>query len=352
MALGIEPNSIAPALIRDSGQALVQGIRQIGQQISGHLTEMQTKRDLAGLAQEMQGMNPQSADFPVQLMQIASRHPMAVRDERGQMAMSILGKAHGAWQASQADTLAFQRQMQMQGLRDAAATKRAEAAETARASRPVSVFGVGLVDPVSGETLVPEGSRGGSAGPKTLSPGSILVDPSGKKLAENPKPVSPASSEARLQKKLQIDLLNKEEAATRQELGQMIRRRDDLSKQRMEIKDADNPNAAYLDNTIKAIEAEAKALRDRRLEIQKRIEAIEIIPTEDEVEPELGAVPVGAVAPPAPVAPAAEVLPTPAALPAAANPNELVPVINPSGKPTNLKRSQVEAALQYGYKLR
>ena len=54
MALGIEQNNVAPQLIANSGQALVQGIRQIGQQISGHLTEMQTKRDLAGMAQEMQ----------------------------------------------------------------------------------------------------------------------------------------------------------------------------------------------------------------------------------------------------------------------------------------------------------
>lgn len=346
MALGIEPNSIAPALIRDSGQALVQGIRQIGQQISGHLTEMQTKRDLAGLAQEMQGMNPQSADFPVQLMQIASRHPLAVRDERGQMAMSILGKAHGAWQASENDAMAFNRAMALQGYKQRAAATAAEAAEKARASRPVEIFGKGLVDPVTRETLVPEGTRAGPVRPTVLSPGAKAIDASGKVIAENLKLPTGSASEARLQKKLQIDLLNKEEAATRQELGQMIRRRDDLSKQRMEIKDADNPNAAYLDNTIKAIEAEAKALRDRRLEIQKRIEAIEIIPTEDEVEPELGAVPAGAVAPPAQVAPA------PAALPAAANPSELVPVINPSGKPTNLKRSQVEAALQYGYKLR
>lgn len=306
MALGIEPNSIAPALIRDSGQALVQGIRQIGQQISGHLTEMQTKRDLAGLAQEMQGMNPQSADFPVQLMQIASRHPMAVRDERGQMAMSILGKAHGAWQASQADTLAFQRQMQMQGLRDAAAAERAAAADVRRGEEIVNIGGRG-VRRGTGEVVIEAPEK--PEGPYTLAPGAVRFGPSGNVIASNPKPVSPASSEARLQKKLQIDLLNKEEAATRQELGQMIRRRDDLSKQRMEIKDADNPNAAYLDNTIKAIEAEAKVLRDRRLEIQKRIEAIEIIPTEDEVEPELGAVPAGAVAPPTPVAPAAEVLP-------------------------------------------
>lgn len=101
MPLGIEQNNIAPQLIQNSGAALVQGIRQIGQQISGHLTEIQTKRDLGALAQEMQGINVQSNDFPVQLTQLLSRHPLAARDERGQIALSILGKAHGQWQQGQ-----------------------------------------------------------------------------------------------------------------------------------------------------------------------------------------------------------------------------------------------------------
>lgn len=343
MALGIEQNNIAPQLIQNSGQALVQGIRQIGQQISGHLTEMQTKRDLASLAQEMQGMNPQSAEFPVQLVQVASRHPMAVRDERGQMAMSILGKAHGAWQASQADTLAFQRQMQMQGLRDAAATKRAEAAETARASRPVSVFGVGLVDPVSGETLVPEGSRGGSSGPKTLSPGSILVDPTGKKIAENPKAATASASEERLRRKDRIAAINQEINQFDSDIASAVKQYEASFKREMEAKPG-SPEALrhQKDKTeIGKIADSLKAEKKKRLDILAKIRDEDQLP----LEPELGVVPPGAVAP-------ARVLPEPTALPPQGNPNELVPVINPSGKPTNLKRSQVEAALQYGYKLR
>lgn len=302
MALGIEQNSIAPQLIQNSGQALVQGIRQIGQQISGHLTEMQTKRDLAALAQETQGLNVESADFPVQLTQLVSRHPMAVRDERGQMALSILGKAHGAWQASQADALAFQRQMKMLETRGAQARSQFEYEEAARGKRPMSVPGVGLVQPgeideVTGQpkVLVPAAPRPGSNRPTVLAPGAKAIDASGKTIAENPRLTLPTASEARLAKKGKIDLLMRQDAAAREEFGRLERRRDALSKQRMEL-NADDANIPYLDNTVKAIEEEAKALRQRRLDIQKAIEAIEIIPAEDQVEPELGVVPAGEAA--------------------------------------------------------
>lgn len=305
MALGIETNSIAPQLIQNSGQALVQGIRQIGQQISGHLTEMQTKRDLASLAQETQMMNPQSVDFPVQLTQLVSRHPLASRDERGQMVLNTLGKAHGAWQASQADALAFQRQMQMQGVREQAATSRAAAAEQARASRPVSVFGVGLVDPLTGETVVAEGTRGGSSsGAKTLSPGSILVDPSGKKIAENPRLALPAASEARLVKKGKIDLLGRQYDDTEKEYSRAISRIDSLVKQKLdEGSDITAERAAYFDNTAKLVQQEAAELKKRKDELLKALENIGA----EEVEPELGAAP--SVQPSAGVLPSVEAIP-------------------------------------------
>lgn len=331
MALGIEQNSIAPQLIANAGQSLVQGIRQIGQQISGHLTELQTKRDLGALAQEMQSVNPQSNDFPVQLTQLVSRHPMAARDERGQMVLGILGKAHGQWQAGEAEARAFNRAMAMQTARTTAARTAAEEQEQRIRTRPVEVSGVGLADPVTGDVLIPEKPRmtAGSTRPSVLAPGAVLVDPTGKKLAENPKAATASTSEARMLKKNKIDLLMRQDAAARAEFGRLEKRRDDLSQERMKISKADDPNAAYLDNTVKAIEEEAAALKKRREEIQKAIEAIEITPADEDM------VPAGAVAPPA----------------AGAN-VQRVPVLDPNGQAMLLRADQVEAALQNGWKRR
>lgn len=290
MALGVEPNNLAPALIQSSGQALVQGIRQIGQQVSSHLTELQTKRDLGALAQEMQGLNVQSNEFPVQLTQLLSRHPLAARDERGQMALSILGKAHGQWQAGEAEARAFNRAMAMQGARDRAARDLYDYKREKELQDPQNVGGALVIpkDPATGQpnVLLPAPSRAGSNRPSVLAPGAVLVDPTGKKLAENPKAATASTSEARMQKKLKIDLLMRQDTAAREEFGRLERRRDALSQERMKISKADDPNAAYLDNTVKAIEEQAAALKKRREEIQKAIESIESVAAE---EMELGA---------------------------------------------------------------
>lgn len=348
MALGIEQNSIAPQLIQSSGQALVQGIRQIGQQISGHLTEMQTKRDLAAMAQDLQGINPQSTEFPVQLTQLVSRHPLAVRDERGQMALSVLGKAHGAWQAEESDARAFQRQMQMQGMREQAAMARQTAENAQRANEIINVGGRGIRRG-TGEEVVPLPEK--PEGPYTLSPGSVRFDASGKKIAENPRTAAASSSESRLARKNKIDLLMRQDSATQQEIAAAIRRRDALSKQKMELgSNAAASDIAYLDNTVKAIEEETKALRDRRLQIQKAIEGIEASPIEEKVditavvEPELGAVPPDAAAP--------SVLPPAGAVAQPPASSEMIMVIDPNGRPGRIRASQLEAALQNGYRRR
>lgn len=342
MPLGIEPNSIAPQLIANNGALLVQGIRQIGQQISGHLTEMQVKRDLAGLAQETQNLNPESTEFPVQLAQLVTRHPMAARDERGQQVLGILGKAHGQWQAGEAEARAFNRAMAMQTRRTTDARNQFDYEETARGKRPVNIAGVGLVDPseideVTGQAkiLAPAAPRMGSNRPIIARPGDAVLDPTGtKELYKNPKPITPSGSEARMQKKQKIDLLMRQDAAARAEFGRLEKRRDDLSQERMKISKADDPNAAYLDNTVKAIEQEAAAIKQRRAELQKAIESIESTPAEDEMEPELGLVPPGAVAPPL------------------AAPAEMIAVIDPNGRPGKVKASQLEAALKNGYSRR
>lgn len=332
MALGIEPNNLAPALIQSSGAALVQGIRQIGQQVSGHLTEMQTKRDLAALGQEALALNVESNEFPTQLAQLVTRHPLAARDERGLMALSAMGKAHGQWQATEAEARAFNRAMAMQGYRDRSARSLYDYKQEKELEMPQNIGGALVVpkDPVTGQpnVLLPAPARAGSNRPVTARPGDVILDPTGtKKLYENPKPATASVSEARMQKKQKIDLLMRQDAAARAEFGRLESRRDALSKQRMEITKADDPNAAYLDNTIKAIEQEAAAIKQRRAELQRVIENIESTPAE---EAEVIA-PLGAVAPPV------------------AAPNELVLVIDPNGVPGKVRASQLEAALKNGY---
>lgn len=340
MPLGIEQDSIAPQLIQNAGSALVQGIRQIGQQISSHLTEIQTKRDLAAMAQDMQGVNPQSAEFPVALTQLVSRHPLAAQDQRGLLALNILGKAHGEWQAGEAEARAFNRAMALQGYRTRAAKDLLET----KSHMPQNVGGALVIpnDPVTGQpnVLIPPPSRAGSNRPVVLGPGAKAIDATGKVLAENPKAVTPLASEARMLKKQKIDLLMRQDTAAREEFGRLERRRDALSKERMAISKADDPNAVYLDNTIRAIEEEAKKVRDRRTEIQKAIEGIESVPAEEQLPP----VP--------PDAAGAAILPPPGALTAPDAPAEMVMVVDPSGRPGRIKASQLDAALQNGYKRR
>jgi hypothetical protein len=345
MPLGIEQNSIAPALIQSGGQALVQGIRQIGQQISGHLTEIQTKRDLAGLGQEIQTLNPQSNEFPMQLTQVLSRHPLAARDERAQIGLSVLGKAHGQWQATQADAAAFGRQMKMQEMRDAAAATRAAATDARRGNEIVNIGGRGIKRG-TGEVVVdlPEKPEG----PYTLAPGAVRYGPGGQKIAENPKPISASTPEARMLRKDKIAVLMRQDQSVRDEFARLEKRRDALSKERMGLKEED-PNAVYLDNTVKAIESTAEDLKNRRLEIQKAIEAIELSPTVEAapagvVEPELGAVPASAAAPS--VLPAVGDVAAPAA---GANVSRVL-VLDPNGKRMNLREDQLEAALKSGWK--
>lgn len=336
MALGVELNSIAPNLIRDSGQALVQGIRQIGQQLSSHLTEIQTRRDLAAMAQGMQGLNVQSNDFPVQLAGFVGQHPLAARDERGQMLLSTLGKAHAQWQAGEEEARAFNRAMAMQGARDRAARDLFDYKTKVESQTPQNVGGALVIpnDPVTGQpnVLLPAPSRAGSNRPMVLNQGDVLVDPTGKRLAENPKSALPSASETRLSKKARIDTLLKQDIQLQREISDRIKRRDELSKQRMETSKAED--IAYLDNTVRAIESETAELRDRRLKLQKDIEAIELTPAAAEEPETLGLPPVA----PNATAPAADA--------------EMILVFDPNGRPGRIKASQLEAALANGYKRR
>jgi hypothetical protein len=345
MALGIEQNNLAPQLIQNSGAALVQGIRQIGQQISGHLVELQTKRDLAAMGQELQGINVQSNEFPVQLTQMLSRHPLAARDERGQMALSILGKAHGQWQAGEAEARAFNRAMAMQGARDRSARDLYDYKRTKEMETPQNIGGALVVpqDPVTGQpnVLIPPPARAG-AGPRTLSPGAILVDPSGKKLAENPKlPTGGAgSSQRRLAIEAQLRDVNRDMQFDVKEHQRLLKEEEEIKKEMEGVEDEKQKADLEYRRSVKAMDAE-KALRKINEARLKKVKLGEDLGgLSEEVEPELGAVPLGAV------------LPAPGAVAPAASNTEFVLVLDPDGKPGRVRASQLESALANGYRRR
>ncbi len=181
MPLGIEQNNVAPQLIQNSGSALVQGIRQIGQQISGHLTEMQVKRDLGALAQEMQGLNVQSNEFPIQLAQLTGRHPLAAKDDRAKMLLTPLGAAHAQWQAGEAEVRAFGRQMKMQQQRTQDARDNFKYQKDYEQTHPQYIPGVGVAtledpnDPTGQpNVLLPVQPKGSTAMPFRSTPQGIM----------------------------------------------------------------------------------------------------------------------------------------------------------------------------------
>lgn len=295
MALGIESNSIAPQLIQNSGAALVQGIRQIGQQISGHLTEMQTKRDLGALAQEMQGLNVQSNEFPIQLAQLTGRHPLAAKDDRAKMLLTPLGAAHAAWQAGEAEARAFNRAMAMQTRRRLDARAEFDYEETARGKRAVNVPGVGLVQPneideVTGQAkvLTPAPVRGSTALPFASTPSGILDKRTG---AVTPAPARgmTAYQQAQLrraERKDRISAINSEINQFDSDIASAIRQYEGSFKREQDATEGTEKLRHQADKTeIGKVADQLKAEKAKRLDMLRKLreeDAVDAAIREDE----------------------------------------------------------------------
>lgn len=351
MALGIEQNNLAPQLIASSGAALVQGIRQIGQQISGQLTEMQTKRDLGAIAQELQGVNVQSNEFPVQLAQLVSRHPLAARDERGMAMLGTLGKAHGQWQAGEAEARAFNRAMTLQNDRQRDAFVTAEAQEEWRRNRPAP----------------PTAPKGFSAAPGL--PGFVLDKDQGKILPPPPELLDKLPQPAVKGALTENQRLTQQRNARKDRLDAVQKEIDELDQNYKLHKDTYDKTFAREQAVEKEIretkdEAQRAALeaqrskfqtektvigeladgllrrKQERMKIYKTMESEVLAMGEDNAD--LPPVPAGAVAPP-----------LGAVTPPVAGANvRRVPVLDPNGRPMQLREDQVDAAVQNGWKLR
>jgi hypothetical protein len=336
MALGIETNNVAPQLIQNSGAALVQGIRQIGQQISGHLTELQTKRDLGALAQEMQGLNVQSNEFPIQLAQLTGRHPLAAKDDRAKMMLMPLGAAHAQWQAGEAEARAFGRAMTMQGMRTEATRTLAEEQEARIRSRPPKALAPKGSVPAPG---LPGWSFDKDAG--QFNPPSPEI--AGKLPAAGAKPMTEyqRAQIRRAERKDRISALNQEINQFDSDIASAVRQYESSFDREEKAADAAEKSRHQADKTeIGKVADQLKAEKAKRLEALRKLredDAADAAIVVDVVEPELGAAPevlppVGAVAPTAP--------------------SEMVLVIDPNGVPGRVKASQLETALQNGYKRR
>lgn len=279
-------------------------------------------------------MNVRSNDFPVQLIQTASRHPMAVRDERGQMAIEVLAKTHNQWQNEQAALSRMNsfRSMGGGGIYNA----RTGEIEVEPTAKPVSVgLNSRLVNPATGETVVapmPVKEK-----PFNLAPGARRYGPDGQMIAENPK-AAPGITPYQ-----QKSLTLRERAESRAALNKQI--------------DTHNRDIAAMERTIRTTEDanEKAAVQARLLEIaglrDALISELETPVTESAAivpEEELGAVPPDAVVPQGD----GGVLPPQGAVAPAASNTDFVLVFDPQGKPGRVRASQLESALANGYRRR
>lgn len=278
MPLGIEVNAIAPNLIQNAGNDLSQIIRDTGKMVQGHIAELQTRRDMASMTQDLQGLNVQSNDFPLQMIQMASRHPLAIRDERGQMALNILGKAHNQWQNEQAAIERLGRPMNVPGV--GLVDPRTNTVLQATPTKPVSVYGKGLVNPMTGETVAPEGTRTSptSAGPRTLTPGSILVDPTGKQLATNPKPeptLTPYQSAQlkRAEKKSAVDAIKTEVTQLDKDITSAVRQYEASFKREQEAEGEEKLRHQADKTEIGKIADQLKAKKQERIKALQELES-------------------------------------------------------------------------------
>lgn len=119
------PGSPIAEMAERYGIRRAQQIEQDGLKIEGALQRMTTSRQLQGLTQTLSQLNPESPDYPQQVMAIAGtgQFQEALRDPRGQMFVAMGGAAHQRWQQSQQaiaqSNLTYRRQLGLEGVRSA-----------------------------------------------------------------------------------------------------------------------------------------------------------------------------------------------------------------------------------------
>lgn len=317
MALGIEQNSIAPGLIMQSGKMLSDNIRDIGKQVQSSIYEINTRKDLAAMAEEIQGgaAIPQSDSFAQDAVALGFRHPLAIQDPRGQMALNVLGKSHGEWQQQKLATARLEGQLPLIEARNKSTLAQI-------AARTAGQMDVSSANNQARKDLEDQRQLNRITNQEARTAGQLEVLE-----ARQNAPMTPAQREAVAARK------NSERRARIKEQVDSVERDIRALEQSLRSTDKMSPLPGEKEEWQKQV----IKLRDQR---NKLLEQFNAPPTVEEiqVEPELGAVPPSAV------------LPEPGTVaPPMADGAELVVVINPQGKRTRIRKSQLESALQNGY---
>lgn len=337
MDIGITYSQNPSKLIESSGKFLSDNIRSIGQSVQSTILEINTKKDLARFAQNLQqNVNPNSDDFAQQAVQVAANHPLAIQDPRGQIALNILGKAHGEWKQAQLAVNRFNTPINMPGV-GLVNRNTGDVIRPAAPPKPVSVYGQGLVDPLTGDVILPEGTRPSASAnaPRALSPGAILVDPTGKTLAENPKPeptLTPyqGAQLKRAEKKAAADAIKTEISQLDRDITSGVNQYEKSMKREQEATTPEEKARHAADwSAIGKITDELKKKKEDRLKALRDLESAAVEEDSADMLP--------------PVAPNAAA-PAPGV--------RRVPVFDPSGQPLNIREDQLDAALQAGWKRR
>lgn len=155
------PGSPIAAMAERYGDRLSAGIIHSGQQIEQGLQRMTANRQVAGLGAELSQINPETPDYPQQVMAIASNYPEAMRDPRGQTIVAIGGNAYNRWKATQQaiaqSNMTFGRQLGLENLRSANDIAIARERNKSRANSDVDLSGVDF----SGSPMLRPGGGGG-----------------------------------------------------------------------------------------------------------------------------------------------------------------------------------------------
>lgn len=343
MALGIEQNSIAPNLIFQSGKMLSDNIRDIGKQVQSSIYEINTRKDLASMAEEIQSgaVIPQSDNFAQDAVALGFRHPLAIQDPRGQMALNVLGKSHGEWKQGQ---LAQQ-----------------------RINPYRSMTGGGIYNSATGEILTPPSGRTGASKGYSAIPGGrgVLNRDTGvvEPLPEGMEPPGLTPAQQAVQQRATVNrrlgYYKNQLAQTDQHIKSFEKRYQELNKEEGTLKvgtDDERLNKLYAER--KEAGETLQALGRKRDELRSAFESEALTGTsgEDVTGAPDALAPEGTVAPSSvlPGGPAVQqggaVVPAPGQIaPPAPDGAELVVVINPQGKRTRIRKSQLESALQNGY---
>lgn len=79
---------------QDYRQGMVKSITDLGSRVSEIIERKATNSQLQNMSQDLRGLDIRSESFPLEMIDVVSRYPLAVKDKRGQLALGILGAAH------------------------------------------------------------------------------------------------------------------------------------------------------------------------------------------------------------------------------------------------------------------